>query len=254
MKIAIFQANTVDNEIESNLKRYNSFLETLDAETDLLVFPEMFTTGFTININYAETMQGKGLAWLKEKAIEKQIAISATILIEEDNKYVNRHFFVMPDGKYEYYDKKHLFCLSKEPRVITPGKEKKIVTYKGWNIALFTCYDIRFPFWCRNTYNNGNYGYDIAIYSSSWDSARNLAWTSLPVARAIENVAYVIGVNRVGIDNFNIKYVGDSVILNYKGEELVRAQQNKEEIRYHNIDKESLDKFRRSFPVGRDWD
>lgn len=254
MKIAIFQANTADNEIESNLKRYNSFLDKLESDTELLVFPEMFTTGFTININYAETMQGRGLMWLKEKAIEKQIAISATILIKEDGKYVNRHFFVMPDGSYEYYDKKHLFCLSKEPRVITPGKEKKIINYKGWNIALFTCYDIRFPSWCRNAYDNGNYAYDIAIYCASWDSARNLAWTSLPIARAIENVSYVVGVNRVGVDNFNIKYFGDSAILNFKGEELVRAKQNEEEICYYDIDKESLNRFRKSFPVGRDWD
>ncbi|MBP1645161.1 MAG: 2-oxoglutaramate amidase [Bacteroidetes bacterium] len=254
MKIAIFQANTVDNQIDSNLKRYDSFLENLDKDTELLVFPEMFTTGFTINSLHAETMQGKSLNWMKTKAIEKQIAIAGTILIEEDYKFVNRHLFVFPNGEFEYYDKKHLFCLSKEPRVITPGKGKKIVNYKDWKIALFTCYDIRFPAWCRNAYNNEEYDYDIAIFSASWDSARNHAWTSLYVARAIENVSYVIVVNRVGIDNFNIKYFGSSTILNYKGEKLVDTKQNKEEIAYSTIDKNLLYSFRNSFPVAKDWD
>lgn len=254
MKIAIFQANTVDNQIDSNLKRYDSFLENLDKDTELLVFPEMFTTGFTMNTLHAETMQGKGLNWMKEKAIEKGIAISGTLLIEEDKRFVNRHFFVFPDGKFEFYDKKHLFCLSKEPRVITPGKEKKIVEYKGWKIALFTCYDIRFPAWCRNSYNNEEYDYDLAIYCSSWDSARNLAWTSLYVARAIENISYVVAVNRVGIDNFNIKYFGHSAIINYKGEKLVDTIENEEEIAYHTIDKKLLNDFRDYFPIGKDWD
>lgn len=164
MKVAIFQANTVDNEAESNLRRYDSFLEKLDTDTELLVFPEMFTTSFSIDTDYAQTMEGSSLKWMRDKAVEKGIAISGTLLIEENKKYVNRHFFVFPDGNYEYYDKKHLFCLSKEPKVITPGNKKKIVNYKGWNIALLTCYDIRFPSWCRNTYNEGEYGYDIAIY------------------------------------------------------------------------------------------
>lgn len=254
MKVAIFQANTIDNEAESNLKRYDSVLDNLDKDTELLVFPEMFTTSFSIDIKDAQTMQGKSLRWMIAKAIEKNIAISGTLLIEEGNRYVNRHFFVFPDGKYEYYDKKHLFCLSKEPKVITPGNQKKIVNYKGWNIALLTCYDIRFPSWCRNTYNEGNYGYDIAIYCASWESARNFAWTSLMVGRAIENVSYVIGVNRVGVDKANLVYLGCSTILNFKGETLVGTQQNKEEIAYHTLDKQSLISFRNYFPVGEDWD
>lgn len=254
MKIAIFQANTVDNQADSNLKRYDSFLENLDKDTELLVFPEMFTTGFKIDTTHAETMQGKSLNWMKTKAIEKGIAIAGTLLIEEDNKFVNRHFFVFPNGEFEYYDKKHLFCLSKEPRIITPGDEKKIVNYKGWKIALFTCYDIRFPAWCRNAYNNGEYDYDIAIFCASWDSARNHAWTSLYVARAIENVTYVIAVNRVGIDFFNIEYFGNSTIVNFKGEKLVETEQKKEEIAYYTIDKNLLYSFRNSFPVAKDWD
>ncbi|HHT03472.1 MAG TPA: nitrilase family protein [Bacteroidales bacterium] len=254
MKVAIFQANTVDNEAESNLRRYDSFLEKLDTDTELLVFPEMFTTSFSIDTDYAQTMEGSSLKWMRDKAVEKGIAISGTLLIEENKKYVNRHFFVFPDGNYEYYDKKHLFCLSKEPKVITPGNKKKIVNYKGWNIALLTCYDIRFPSWCRNTYNEGEYGYDIAIYCASWESARNFAWTNLLVSRAIENFAYVIGVNRVGIDKANLNYLGCSTILNYKGETLVGTHQNKEEIAYRVLDKQSLISFREYFPVGEDWD
>lgn len=254
MKIAIFQADTIENQIDSNLKRYDSFLDNLDKDTELLVFPEMFTTGFNMNTLHAETMQEKGLNWMKEKAIEKQIAIAGTLLIKEDNKYINRHFFVFPNGEMEYYDKKHLFCLSKEPKVVSKGSEKKIVEYKGWKIALFTCYDIRFPVWCRNSQENDEYDYDIAIYSASWDSARNIAWTSLMVARAIENVSYVVAVNRVGVDSANIKYFGYSSIINYKGEILATTEANKEEIAYYTIDKNLLNSFRKSFPVGRDWD
>ena len=254
MKVAIFQANTVNDEIESNLLRYDSLLNKLDSDTELLVFPEMFTSGFSLDINYAETMQGRSLKWMKEKAIEKGITISGSLFINENDKYFNRHFFVMPNGEYEYYDKKHLFSLSKEPNIITPGNEKRIVNYKGWYIALFTCYDIRFPIWCRNTYSNNEYGYDIAIYVSSWACERNFAWQSLLVGRAIENMAYTIGVNRVGIDKKGIKYNGSSAILNYKGETLVMAENEKEEIVYHTLDNQSLLLFRQSFPIGKDWD
>jgi predicted amidohydrolase len=254
MKVAIFQANTVNNEIESNLLRYDSLLKKLDKNTELIIFPEMFTTGFSIDTKYAETMQGSSLMWMKEKAIEKGIAISGSLFINENNNYFNRHFFVFPNGEYEYYDKKHLFCLSKEPNIISPGNKKKIVNYKDWNIALFTCYDIRFPLWCRNTYLNNEYGYDIAIYAASWAKTRSFAWSSLLIGRAIENIAYTIGVNRIGIDNNGIKYNGDSVILNYKGETLATAEKEKEEIVYHILDKQSLLSFRQSFPIGRDWD
>lgn len=254
MKVAIFQANTINNQIESNLLRYDSLLTKLDNDTELLVFPEMFTTGFSFDLEYAETMQGSSLKWMKEKAIEKGIAISGSLIIYENNNYLNRHFFVFPNGEYEYYDKKHLFCLSKEPYIITPGNNKKIVNYKGWNISLFTCYDIRFPSWCRNTYVNDEYGYDIAIYAASWAESRSTAWNGLLIGRAIENIAYTIGVNRVGIDNEKIKYKGDSTILNYKGEILARAENGKEEIVYRVLDKQSLLSFRQSFPIGRDWD
>lgn len=254
MKVAIFQANTVNDEIESNLLRYDSLLNKLESDTELLVFPEMFTSGFSLDINYAETLQGRSLKWMKEKAIEKGIAISGSLFINENDKYFNRHFFVMPNGEYEYYDKKHLFSLSKEPNIITPGNEKRIVNYKGWNIALFTCYDIRFPIWCRNTYSNNEYGYDIAIYVSSWAYERNFAWQSLLIGRAIENMAYTIGVNRVGIDKKGVKYNGSSVILNYKGETLTMAENEKEEIVYHTLDNQSLLLFRQSFPIGKDWD
>jgi omega-amidase len=254
MKVAIFQANIVNDEIESNLLRYDSLLNKLHSDTELLIFPEMFTSGFSLNINYAETMQGRSLKWMKEKAIEKGIAISGSLFINENDKYFNRHFFIMPNGEYEYYDKKHLFSLSKEPKVITSGNDKKIVNYNGWKIALFTCYDIRFPIWCRNTYSNNEYGYDIAIYVSSWACERNFAWQSLLVGRAIENMAYTIGVNRVGIDKKGVKYNGSSTILNYKGETLVMAENEKEEIVYHTLDNQSLLLFRQSFPIGKDWD
>lgn len=254
MKVAIFQANTVNDEIELNLLRYDSLLKKLESDTELLVFPEMFTSGFSLDINYAETMQGRSLKWMKAKAIEKGTAISGSLFINENDRYFNRHFFVIPNGEYEYYDKKHLFSLSKEPKLITSGNDKRIVNYKGWRIAIFTCYDIRFPIWCRNTYSNNKYGYDIAIYVASWALERNFAWQSLLIGRAIENMAYTIGVNRVGTDKKGVKYNGSSVILNYKGETLAMAENEKEEIVYHTLDNQSLLLFRQSFPIGKDWD
>lgn len=254
MKIGIFQANTIDNKIEENIIRYNSILESLEKDVELLVMPEMFTTGFTIDPNYAETMQGMGLNWMIGVAKTKNIAIAGSLFINEDGRLVNRHFFVFPNGEYEYYDKKHLFCLSKEPELVSPGNKKLIVNYKGWRFNILTCYDLRFPLWARNSYNDGDYAYDVLIYVASWPEARAFQWTSLLRARAIENVSYLIGVNRVGVDNTGLNYTGDSVILNFKGEALVSAAQNKEEILYHTIDKESLSGFRVSFPVGRDWD
>lgn len=253
MKIAIFQANTIDHRFDENLKRYDEILSQLETDTQLLVMPEMFSTGFTIDTNDAQTMSGSSLRWMKNKSIERGIAIAGSLFIEEDGKYYNRHFFMFPNGDYEYYDKKHLFCLSKEPELLTSGNSKKIVEYLGWKIALFTCYDLRFPLWCKNSYD-GDYGYDISIFVASWPEVRSYAWRSLLAARAIENISYLVGVNRCGIDETGVSYSGDSVILNFKGETLVKVEPKKEEIAYHIIDKQSLIDFRNIFPVGRDWD
>lgn len=254
MKIGIFQTNIIDHKIQENISKYNEILKDLDKDTELLVLPEMFTTGFTIEPNDAESIDGLGFNWMKDVAIEKKIGVSGSLFIREENRLINRHFFVFPDGHFQYYDKKHLFCLSREPELVSPGNMKLIVEYKDWRFGINTCYDLRFPTWARNSYNNGDYAYDVLLYVACWPEERAFQWTSLLRARSIENVSYLIGVNRVGVDNKGLNYTGDSVILNFKGERLSGCAQNKEEIAYHILDKQSLKDFRKSFPVARDWD
>ncbi len=254
MKIAIYQADTTDNAIDSNLEKYKAKLKDLDPQTELLVFPEMFNTGFTIDTEYAEDMQGKSLAFLKEIAQEKDIAVEGSILIKEGEDYVNRHFFVTKD-KVEYYDKKHLFCLSKEPKVVKKGENELIVEHKGWRIKLLTCYDLRFPMWARNHYSEENgFDYDVLVYVASWSDDRISHWELVLPARAIENQSYVIGVNRCGIDKKGYTYKGASIAIDYQGDTMVRATDDKEEIIYATLDKEALNTYRDKFPVSLDWD
>lgn len=254
MKIAIFQANTKDNRIEENLARYRKLLADLDKDTDLLVLPEMFSGGFTMDEEYAETMDDSaGLDFMKELAAEKHIAVSGGLFIKENGKFYNRHFFVT-ENSVQHYDKAHLFCLSKEPKVITPGNKQMIVEYKGWKIKLVTCYDIRFPMWTRNRYCNGVFDYDILLCVASWTDLRISQWDVLLEARSIENQAYVVGVNRCGIDNQGNNYQGHSVVRDFKGKLLVVADEDGEQLCYAIADKDRLNDFRTKFPVAKDWD
>lgn len=254
MKIAIYQADTKDNATKTNIERYKKALEQLDKDTDLLIFPEMYTTGFTIDTEYAEDMQGESLEYLKQIAKEKDIAVDASILIKEGERYVNRQFFVTKD-KVEYYDKAHLFCLSREPKVVSKGKENLIVKYKGWRIKLLTCYDLRFPLWARNHYTEENgFDYDALIYVASWSDDRINHWELMLPARAIENHAYVLGANRCGVDKKGYKYKGASIAIDYQGEVMARAKDDTEEIIYATLDKDALKQYRDKFPVALDWD
>lgn len=254
MRIALYQADTKDNSIKENIERYRQALKNLDSNTDLLIFPEMYSTGFTIDTEFAEDMQGESLNFLKEIATEKDIAVEASILIKEEDKYVNRHFFVTKD-KIEYYDKKHLFCLSKEPKVVSKGDKELIVEYKGWKIKLLTCYDLRFPLWARNKFDiEQGFEYDILVYIASWSDDRIKHWELMLPARAIENHAYVIGVNRCGIDHKNYTYKGASIAIDYQGETIVRAKDDCEEIVYADLNIDDLSTYRKNFPVSLDWD
>ena len=254
MKIAIFQANTKDNKIDENLLRYRSILSKLDWDTDLLVLPEMFAGGFTMDTEYAETMDAsKGLEFMKELAEQRHMAVSGGLFIKEGDNYYNRHFFVT-ENSVQYYDKAHLFCLSKEPKVITPGDKHIILEYKGWKIKLITCYDIRFPLWARNKYQSGEFDYDILLCVASWTDLRISQWDVLLDARSIENQAYVVGVNRCGIDNQGNNYQGHSVVRDFKGKLLVVADEDGEQVCYANLDKDRLNDFRIKFPVAKDWD
>ena len=206
-----------------NRASFEEKINGLPENTDLIVLPEMFTTGFTMNPQkVAEKMDGTTITWMQKIAIEKQTAITGSLVIEQNNNYYNRLVFVHPSGTIESYDKKHSFTLAGEDKVYTAGNQKLIVRYKGWRICPLICYDLRFPVWARNTEN-----YDVLIFMANWPVTRIKAWETLLKARAIENMSYVIGINRTGLDKNKYEYSGNSLIVDFLGEELSNLQKNK---------------------------
>lgn len=231
-----------------NLENYQDKIDGIDS-TDLIILPEMFTTGFTMNpIPFAESMDGITVQWMKENALKKNSALCGSIIIEEGGKYFNRFIWINPDGSIQFYDKRHLFSFAGENENYTPGDSKLVIDYKGYKICALICYDLRFPVWSRNVEN-----YDVLIYVANWPSKRRLAWRSLLVARAIENQCYVIGVNRVGIDGNNIVYNGDTSIINALGETLYINSQS-EDVFTTSISISDLSKIRNLFPFLKDKD
>ncbi|MGK0413657.1 MAG: omega-amidase [Polaribacter sp.] len=209
-----------------NPSKNRSFFEEkincLPKNIDLVVLPEMFTTGFTMSPEkVAEEMDGKTISWIQKIASEKQLAIVASLVIEENNRYYNRLVFGHPSGKIETYDKRHSFTLAGEDKVYTSGSQKLIVDYRGWKICPLICYDLRFPVWARNTEN-----YDLLIFIANWPVTRIKAWETLLKARAIENMSYVIGVNRTGKDANEFEYSGNSLIIDYLGTTLASLEKN----------------------------
>ncbi len=213
LKVALIQADLVWENPTQNRLHFSKKIAAITEQVDLIVLPEMFTTGFTMNpCVVAETMNGETVLWLKELAKEKNCAITGSLIIKEDNNYFNRLVFVFPTGEIKTYDKRHTFTLAGEDKVYTAGKEKLLVDYKGWKICPLVCYDLRFPVWARNVEN-----YDLLLYVANWPKPRIEAWDALLKARAIENMTYCIGVNRVGLDVNNYEYVGHSAVYDSLG-------------------------------------
>ena len=210
-----------ENPIE-NRAFFEEQINSLSENTDLVVLPEMFTTGFTMNPEkVAEKMNGETISWMQKMASKKQVAITGSLVIEDDSKYYNRLVFVHPSGEIETYDKRHSFTLAGEDKVYNSGDKILIVTYKGWRICPLICYDLRFPVWARNTEN-----YDLLIFMANWPVTRIKAWDTLLKARAIENMSYTIGINRTGKDANNYEYSGNSLLIDYLGEELATLPKN----------------------------
>jgi predicted amidohydrolase len=220
----------------------------------LIVLPEMFTTGFKFLKEVAEPMDGETVQWMKQTAQSLNTAIYGSLLILENDKLYNRGFFVFPNGDIQCYDKRHCFVMSDEPKYITPGTEIVTVEYAGWRLRLNICHDLRYPVWSRNTYKNGQYEYDILINVASWADSRAHVWRTLLHARAIENLAYCIGVNRVGQDGEGVSYRGDSMIVDAKGTALAMANPNEEQAVFIQIKKSTLNEFRQKFNLGTIWD
>lgn len=250
MNIAIYQLDITWGNPEENLNKIQKTIIEIDGKCDLLILPEMFTTGFTINPTaIAEKMDGKSASVLKCFSQKYNIAIMGSIVIDDNGDMYNRMLFFTPDGKMAHYDKRHLFRMSGEHNHFKAGVEQPIFHYKGFNILPQICYDLRFPVWSRNTGNK----YDIAIYIASWPIPRIKVWDVLLQARALENNCYVVGVNRVGNDP-STGYNGHSYIIDYMGKIMAQTEENKQHYVICNIEKDPLDRFRETFPTYLDSD
>jgi predicted amidohydrolase len=213
LRVSIVQATLAWEAIPANLDHFTQLLEPLVGQTDLILLPEMFTTGFSMHAaELAEPISGPTFAWMQEQARKTSAAVAGSIIMVEDGQYYNRLLFVQPDGAYVHYDKRHLFTLAGEDRAYTAGTRNIGIEWKGWRIRPQICYDLRFPVWSRNTD-----AYDLVFYLANWPDPRRHAWMSLLTARAIENQAYCIGVNRIGTDEKGHHYTGDSSVYDFTG-------------------------------------
>lgn len=221
MKIALIQTELSWENSNENKALLQEKINAISQYVDLIVLPEMFTSGFTMNPkNVAQTMQGEAISWLKETAKNKNCAITGSLVIEDNCNYFNRLVFVFPTGEIQTYDKRHLFTLAGEDKVYKSGIEKLIVEYKGFKICPLICYDLRFPVFARNVED-----YDVLIYVANWPKPRVNAWDILLKARAVENMSYVIGVNRVGTDANNLEYIGHSQAIDFLGNYIQEPQE-----------------------------
>ena len=240
LKIALVQTDLVWENAKRNRKRLKEKIESLSGKVDIIMFPEMFPTGFTMNAkDVAEPMDGKTVAWMKKQALKTNAAIVGSMIIIEDKKFYNRLLFVEPSGTIHIYDKRHTFGLSGEKEVYSPGNKKLIVDYKGWKICPMVCYDLRFPVWARNTEN-----YDVLLFVANWPKSRIIAWNSLLKARAIENMCYCLGVNRIGIDETQEDYCGHSVAHDILGNEMTSFKPNKEQIEVVTLERNHINFYR----------
>lgn len=225
-------------------------LNRMEGPADLIVLPEMFTTGFSMAApQLAEPMTGPTLSWMAKQAQKHQAVLTGSLIINDKGNYYNRLIWMRPDGSYDYYDKKHLFRMAGEHQTYTAGTQKLIVELKGWRICPLVCYDLRFPVWSSNQ----NLSYDLLLYVANWPEKRNLVWRTLLQARAIENLSYVVGVNRTGEDGNGICYVGDSIVHGPDGQTLCHQSQ-KELVKTITLQRQRLEDFRAGFPAHLDAD
>ncbi|MDO5972374.1 amidohydrolase [Flavivirga aquimarina] len=240
LKIALIQSDLVWENPKQNLENFSKKIENISEAVDLIILPEMFTTGFTMHAkDVAETMEGNTVAWMQLMASSKNAAMVGSLVILEENNYYNRLLFVEPSGAIQYYDKRHTFTLVGEDKVYTAGAKKLLVDYKGWKIYPLICYDLRFPVWARNTED-----YDVLLYVANWPKPRVSAWDALLKARAIENMSYCIGVNRVGIDGVNSEYSGHSAAYDVLGNSITSIEPGKEQTQIVTLEKRHIQAYR----------
>lgn len=257
LKITLIQSDIYWHNVEANLAMLEEKIWYAAAEADLIILPEMFNTGFTMEVKgLAEPMNSKTFRWMKQLASQTGSVLTGSFIVKEGRAaiYYNRLLWMEPDGNHAWYDKRHLFRMASEHETFSPGNELLIKELKGWKICPLVCYDLRFPVWSRNFGDNQqDYKYDLLIYVANWPQIRVNAWNTLLRARAIENLCYVAGVNRVGTDGNDMEYNGKSVVVEPKGNDLFCAENN-EIIHTEILDAAYLRSYREKFPAHMDAD
>ncbi len=250
LKVSVFQFNLVWEDAVANRAKIDALLQLLPSDSDVAFLPEMFSTGFSMNVaELAESMDGETIAWMKHRSAKYQLSLCGSLIIKDNDKFYNRLVFVEPSGKIQHYNKRHLFTMADEESHLEPGRKRLIVEYKGWRICPLICYDLRFPVWARNRNE-----YDVLVYSANWPEQRTEVWNTLLKARAIENQSYVVGANRVGVDGSEITYSGNSQLIGPKGNIWSSTENYSERIVSAEFSYSQLLKFRKNFPVLDDAD
>jgi omega-amidase len=257
LNVVIVQAASVWHDPKANRDYYSNVLQNQQESADIIVLPETFTSGFSnAALDQAETMAGETVEWLQSMAASCNCAITGSVQIREGEKVFNRMLWAMPDGRIQSYDKRHLFRMANEHQRYAAGTDRISIEYKGWRICPQVCYDLRFPVFSRNRFNAtvaDGYDYDVLIYVANWPSPRHFAWQTLLKARAIENLSYVVGVNRVGSDGNGLDYLGGSTVLDFLGQTLIEAGAGPD-VKSARISHSALQEFRARFPVHLDAD
>lgn len=254
LTITTIQSNLAWEDKAANLRMLEQEIAGIDEKTEIVVLPEMFNTGFSMRPEaLAETMEGETVEWMKRVSRENGIVLTGSVMIEEEGNYYNRLIWMLPNGQYGHYDKRHLFAFGEEDKHYSPGNKRLIASVKGWKINLLICYDLRFPVWARQMINEAGAEYDVLIYVANWPERRSHAWKTLLCARAIENQCYVVGVNRVGSDGKNVYHSGNSLVIDPTGQVLYHMA-DEEDVNTITLQKELLEEVRTKFPFWKDAD
>lgn len=251
LRVSLVQADLAWHDPQANHRHIETLTASLAGQTDLIALPEMFSTGFTMAAQeVAEPVDGPTTEWMQELARRTQAVVTGSVVIRDSGTHFNRLIWMRPDGSYATYDKRHLFRMASEHAHYAPGARQLLVELNGWRLCPLVCYDLRFPVWSRQS---ATHAYDVLLYVANWPERRRHAWRTLLKARAIENLSYCVGVNRVGVDGTNVTYTGDSVALDFLGQP-IGTELEGECVRTVSLDHAALSAFRSKFPAHLDAD
>lgn len=254
LTITLIQTDIAWQNKAANLLMLKNKIEAIEERTEIVVLPEMFSTGFTMQPElFAETMEGETMQWMKDIAATNKIILTGSIIVKDNGNYYNRLIWMLPNGQFGYYDKRHLFAYAEEDKHYTAGNKRLIASVKGWKINLQICYDLRFPIWSRQQPGETDSEYDLLLYVANWPEKRSHAWKTLVCARAIENQCFAVGVNRVGNDGKSIYHSGNSLVIDPLGQVLYHKS-DEEDVCTITLQKEDVEKVRAQFPFWKDAD